>query len=129
MSPTAPSAVPTPPATESAATPAPSAVAGARQRVASLLTSSSAGLRSFDRTLAALAQRDWSVSSVAKNVERAAHDASSVLQRRARARLRQLDHLPVEALAATVQRSRSAVKTLRSSIDKVATRVGGAKPS
>ena len=129
MSPTAPSAVPNPPATESSVTPAPGAVAGARQRVANLLTSSSAGLRSFDRTLEALAQRDWSVSSVARNVERAAHDASSVLQRRARARLRQLDHLPVEALAATVQRSRSAVKTLRSSIDKVATRVGGAKPS
>ena len=129
MSPTAPSAVTNPPAPESAATPAPGTVAGARQRVANLLTSSSAGLRSFDRTLEALARRDWSVSSVAKNVERAAHDARSVLQRRARARLRQLDHLPVDALAATVERSRSAVKTLTSSLEKVANRVGGAKPS
>jgi hypothetical protein len=129
MSTTAPSAVTNPPAAESAVSPAPGAVAGARQRVASLLASGSAGLRSFDRRLEALARRDWSVSSFAKNVERKAQDASSVLQRRARARLRQLDHLPVEALAATVERSRSAVKTLTSSLEKAASRVGGAKPS
>ena len=108
---------------------APSTVAGARQRVANLIASSSAGLRSFDRTLEALAQRDWSVSTVAKNLEAAAHDARSGLQRRARERLRQLDHLPVEAVAVTVERSRSAVKTLTSSLEKVASRVSGTKPS
>ena len=113
----------------SAGTGASSPIAGARQRVARLLATGSAGLRSFDRTLEALAQRDWSVSTVAKNVEQAAHDATSVLQRRARERLRRLDHLPVDAVAATVERSRSAVQTLTSSLEKVATRVGGTKPS
>ena len=131
MSPAA-SQIPTPASpqdAQSAATTAPSTAAGARQRVAKLLATGSAGLRSFDRRLEALAQRDWSVSTVAKNVEQAAHDATSVLQRRARERLRRLDHLPVEAVAATVERSRSAVKTLTSSLEKVATRVSGTKPS
>src|SRR6266568_2931478 len=131
MSPSAsqPPTVTHPPEAESAGTVAPSALAGARQRVANLIASSGAGLRSFDRTLEDLARRDWSVSTVAKNLEAAARDASSGLQRRARERLRRLDHLPVEAVTATVERSRSAVKTLTSSLEKVATRVSGTKPS
>src|SRR6266568_3610890 len=96
MSPSAsqPPTVTHPPEAESAGTVAPSALAGARQRVANLIASSGAGLRSFDRTLEDLARRDWSVSTVAKNLEAAARDASSGLQRRARERLRRLDHLP-----------------------------------
>src|SRR5690242_3337463 len=123
------SAPATTPAAEPASTAVTNTVAGARQRVASLLASGGAGLRSFDRRLEGLAQRDWSVSTVAKSLEQVARDASSDLQRRAQKRLRQLDHLPVEAVAVTVERSRSAVKTLSSSLEKVATRVAGAKPA
>ncbi|GEJ56455.1 hypothetical protein [Anaeromyxobacter diazotrophicus] len=97
----------------------------ARQRVAHLLASGSAGLRSFDRRLAALAARDWSVSALAKELEGAAHEATTQLEKRARKRLRQLDHLPVDAAAATLGRSRSAVHAITTALQRAAKKVGG----
>jgi len=118
---------PTPVAAPASAEPVarPEVAERARQRVAHLLSSGSAGLRSFDRRLAALAARDWSVSALAKEIEGAAHEATTALEKRARKRLRQLDHLPVDAAAVTLGRSRSAVHAITTALQHAAKRVGG----
>jgi len=97
----------------------------ARKRVAHLLASGTAGLRSFDRRLEALAARDWSLSALAKELEGVAHEATATLGKRARERLRQIDRLPVDAAAVTLGRSRSAVHALSSALERAAGRVGG----
>jgi hypothetical protein len=116
---------PAPAAVEPIPAARPEAKDRARQRVAHLLTSGSAGLRSFDRRLEALAARDWTVSALAKDIEGVAQGATAALEKRARARLRQLDHLPVGAAAATLGRSRSAVHAITTALQRAAKRVGG----
>jgi hypothetical protein len=54
-----------------------------------------------------------------------AQKSSAAFEKRARARLRQLDHLPVDAAAATIGRSRTAVKAVSTALQRAAKKVAG----